>query len=334
MFIPFIAMVKGDYVLARLMLSEKACNIDRAPSWDDLYPQSIFSQVIVLKAHIIDHIRYFLPWKNKRSPDRILKIVRLLKSKHEYNFAQLNKRVLGFVCESNVAPPPSGYISYYEDKHEAFNVNRQLGWKAKQKNIYKLIKKIRPKRVLDIGANTGWFSILAERLGAEVIATDIDESSIDTLYLYSKKNRCKILPLLLSFDDLSKEFYGLDYNDPLYKARNLKTRPLFLPATKRLESDVVLLLALLHHLIIGQDKSLKEIFNILSILTKKVLIVEYVSLKDKVMDAESSFFKNLRHYNVKNYNIDLVIKEGKKHFSQVEIFNSNPGTRKLLVFKK
>ena len=332
--IPFMAMVKRDYVLARLLLSEKACSRGVSPSWNDLYPKFIFSQIFFLKTHIINYISYFLTRKNKRFSNQTLNLLRLLKSKHKDKFIEFNKRVLDFVYGSNVTPLSNGYASYYENKNEAFNVNSQLEWHAKQKNVYKVIKNIRPKRVLDIGANTGWFSILAEKLGAEVIATDIDESLIDTLYLYSKENKRKILPLLLSFNNLSKQFYCSNHDDPIYKDRNLKTDFLFLPATKRLKSDVVLLLALLHHLIIGQHKGLKEIFNILSILTKKVLIVEYVGLKDKVMDPKSSFFKNLPNYNAKNYNIDLVIEEGKKHFNKVEILNSNPSTRKLLVFKK
>ncbi len=321
--IPLIIMIRKDYSSARKMLSERACNCNRrAPSWLDLLltPKTFLSRFrgYVTSIKFVNNVN----------------VHRFLYSKRGDGFIDFCRYLADLIDKTDVTPPRSSYVSYYEDKKENFLIDKQSEWKDKQKNIHHFISKTRPKRVLDLGANTGWFSILAESHGAEVIATDIDESSIDSLYLYSKNNKFKILPLRMSFDDLTKEIYGIMDNDPVYQDRDFKSNPLFISAVERLKSDMVLALGLAHHLTLGEGKEIDEVFKILSRLADKTLVLEFVDLKDNLIQGEPSFFKNLNKYTTDTYNLEIFINSGKKFFKDIDILNSHPDNRKLLVFNK
>lgn len=327
--IPFMAMVAKKYDQARVLLSEKACNCG-TPSWMDL------DNGIITTLSIVDALKSFLNFispilpKNSR---QIITLRNILDLAGVGDFTDFTNRILEFVTAMDVTPPRSGYLSYYEDKKEKFDFDEQSAWNNKQINVYNIVNSHKPVTVLDIGANTGWFSILSEKLGAHVVALDIDESSIDSLYLYSKENKLNILPLLMPFDGLTKEIYGIDDKLPMYQGRDFKKTPLFLPATRRLKSEIVLCLGLLHHLILGMGKTIDEVLRILSDVTESILVLEYVDLEDEMIRSEPSFFKNLEK-GKQCYQADNVLEAGNKYFDKIEIFPSHPETRKLFVFQK
>ena len=225
-----------------------------------------------------------------------------------------------------------GYATYYSKKKEFFSLSDQAEWGNKQKNIYKILKQLEPQSVLDLGANTGWFSLLAESIGAEVVATDIDEASVNILYGYVKQNKLNILPLVLPFEDYVK-------NSRLSKS--------YVPAIKRMKADVVLCLALIHHLVFMSELTLEQIFPILADITKQTLVLEFVTLDDEqvqnaltnraIYKSQKEFDKGRRifaTYGQKNYNLKTIMSIGMQYFSSVEILESHPDTRKLLVFSK
>lgn len=217
-----------------------------------------------------------------------------------------------------------GYVTYYADKHEDFSLESQQDWQAKQKNVYTVLQDIKPQTVLDVGSNSGWYSRLAAHLGAHVIATDIDEACLDFQYYHAKKNQLNLVPLVQSFEKLADD-----------------------KVAARVQSDVTMCLALIHHLVFLGGMTLDEIFSILAKVTKKVLILEFVALEDETIQhaiKHPTFFKNinihqkaihiLETYGYKHYNEKNIIKEGSKFFKSVQILNSSPKTRQLLIFTK
>ena len=72
----------------------------------------------------------------------------------------------------------------------------------------------------------------------------------------------------------------------------------------------------------------------LSNVTNKQLIVEFVDLSDELIVNEPSFFPNLSKFTLENYNLDECIRIGMKYFLDVNILESHPESRKILVFKK
>lgn len=316
MLIPLIVMSRKDFSSARHMLFEKACNRGNvAPCWNDLFENKgqarffkNFIKTLVLKYQVNSCLKKSLP--------------------------DTCKTMLSIVNQIDAEPAKSGYSSYYDLKSENFNIDGLSTWKNKQKNVYSIIAKLRPKTVLDLGANTGWFSVLAAKEGANVISTDIDESCANVLYNFAKNANLNILSLVLSFEDLAKVGYGVADSDSVYKDRNFKNNPLFLPATQRFNSELVLCLALIHHLVLGQGQSIEHVVKILESLTQKSLIIEFVGLDDNLIKQEPLFFKNLYKHNHDSYNINILVKEGLKYFSSYEILDSQPDSRKLVVFNK
>lgn len=169
---------------------------------------------------------------------------------------------------------------------------------------------------------------------AKVVSIDIDESSIDDLYLHSRNNKLNITPLILSFDDLTKKIHGIPDDNNEFNSKESQVSPLFLPAVERLQSEIVLALGLVHHLTLGEGKEIDEVLSILSDLTNKVLILEFIELSDEKIQESPDFFKYIKNYSIENYNTELFLEAGKKYFKDVEILESYPSTRKLLVFKK
>jgi SAM-dependent methyltransferase len=246
----------------------------------------------------------------------------------------LEKNLLEYVHTLEVAPPgdihpykKGGYTSYYKHKNEEFVFHDRSEWLDKQKNIYNLLDRYNPTQVLDLGACTGWFSFLAENMGAKVIATDVDETVIDHIYNSASKHHLNILPLIIPFEDL------LEHSE----AENV-----------RLKSDMVLCLALIHHLVLVSNLKLEQIFETLHRLSGRVLVVEYVDLADDVLrnvykdpsvffkteEGQKKFLTTWNTYAKEHYNLDALVNEGKKYFESVTILESHPQKRKLLVFTR
>ena len=68
------------------------------------------------------------------------------------------------------------------------NTNTRVRWET-IKNLSEL-KSLRGKKVLDLGAGLGFFSVRFAEFGAEVLAIDVDKSSLEYL---SRNFNIKIL---------------------------------------------------------------------------------------------------------------------------------------------
>lgn len=152
----------------------------------------------------------------------------------------------------------SGWDNYYS---ETISRNNYLG--EKEKIFRNIIDKIDADSVLDLGANDGYFSKIFAEKGTQVIAVDSNSRSICALYESGTKN---VLPLLLDVANPSPSI-GL----------NNAERPAF---HKRIRTDVVVALALIHHLIIGRNISLDVLAAWLSDISK-ILIIEFVPREDE-----------------------------------------------------
>ena len=331
MLIPLIAMSNKKYTQARTMLSEKACNMGNSqPELIEAYEENYIQFNGIIRS-LKKYLKNLLVHRNKYN--EINSFLNSYKNKNAPIFIDFIKDMHKFVISLDVTPPNSGYASFYDEKGEHFDYSNNHSWGNKQKNVYKVLKNEKPSSVIDVGANTGWFSFLAEKTGARVIALDIDNSCINSIYRLSKQNNNSILPLVISFDDLTKEYYGTSIDTIKYADRNYKDVPLFLSPIDRFQGDLVMCLGLLHHLILGMGLDIALVFKVLSKMTKKSILLEFVDINDPMIIGETSFFRNLYKYDKSNYNIDIIIKNGDKFFKKVEVLDSHPETRKLIYFK-
>jgi hypothetical protein len=306
--LPLLFMARRQYGLAREMLSSRSCNTGgKPPSWRELLPPPRVRRLGALKRYL----------RSVFDGATLLSTRRAAKRRDSGDFGRTINEIAGMVRRLDVTPPISGYSSYYDEKKEAHSLSDLASFLPKQKVVHGILSEKRPNSVLDIGANTGWYSVLAASLGAGVIALEEDESCVDILYRRAKRQGLTILALKCSFADLSA-----------------KIHPMYRPGAERLGAGLVLVLGLVHHLVLGEGRPIEDVFAILSKLAAKTLVLEFIALDDDKIRESPHFFPNLRKYHSSNYNLEKTIEAGRRYFTSVEVRASHPATRTILVFDK
>ena len=235
----------------------------------------------------------------------------------------------------DVALKASNYTTYYDEKKEDFNFHPSPEWKPKQWAVYDALQKFKPPTVLDIGSNTGWFSILAARGGARVLALDNDAACMDLLYRKAKQERLPIQTVVMDFTTPTPEVpahVSLENSARRRLSRFRSNGPLLRSSAQRMQSDFVLALAILHHLVLGSGMTLDDAIKVLASYTREILLMEFVSREDPLVAGEPQFFK--AHYRNPNGFEDYTEYECRKRltrfFQKVES-KKLTGTRSLFV---
>jgi SAM-dependent methyltransferase len=324
--VPLLEMGRRQFCTARTQLARQACNAGNgAPRLGRTSPYQ----------HLLGLLKTLLGIGNNWTPEISIRLHsrRTFGARGGDDFNWRISRLCELVRDLDVSPPTSAYTRYYELKNENFDVVDKSSWKPKQRAVYQVLEETLPRRVLDIGANTGWYSALAERQGAEVIALDVDESSIESLYRRSRRQGLRILSLNIPFAELETQVFGRPDADER-AGRDYTHNPLFMKATERLKADVVLCLGLLHHLVLGEGQSLDRVFTILDQLTLRTLLLEFVGLGDPLVRGEPSFFPCIERYSESTYSLGAVISAGLKRFKTHRVLDSDPIGRRLVVFER
>jgi len=124
--------------------------------------------------------------------------------------------------------------------------------------------------VHDLGANTGRFSRIALQHAGLVVSHDIDELAVEQNYLANRGKESKpLLPLVL---DLTNPSPAIGWHN--------EERASF---KDRCKADVLLALALIHHLAISNNTPLSKVADSFAQLTS-VLIIEFVPKGDSQVD--------------------------------------------------
>ena len=216
----------------------------------------------------------------------------------------------------------SSYSTYYRNKGEAVDWRYSENWNKKQKAVHNALDSYAIDTVLDVACNTGWYSLMAEKLGKKVVAFDIDEACIEELYIQVKENKLDILPLVMNFTKLTEDQFSMHDG-----------KKVLMNAFSRLRADCVMALGILHHLVLGAGMSFKEAFEPLIKLTKKQLLIEFIDSNDDVIKNEPEFFP--AYFNDKRilamYSIEAAIEILKESGFAVSVLDSHPSTRKILI---
>jgi ribosomal protein L11 methylase PrmA len=140
----------------------------------------------------------------------------------------------------------------------------------KKKLVAGFIKEARPDSLWDLGANTGTFSRLASAMGINTVSFDKDPSAVEMNYLAAvAREETSILPLLIDLTNPS----------PMIGWANRERMDLF----ERGPADMVLGLALIHHLAISENVPLGMIADFCSRLANWA-VIEFVPKGDKKVD--------------------------------------------------
>lgn len=151
--------------------------------------------------------------------------------------------------------------SQWKDYHGKFYDSiENVSYPNRFKRLLEIIKKLdNIDTAIDLAGNEGYFSILmSKELSLKnIILVDYDDNAINSAYLNIKKLKIQnVTPLLLNF----------------------MFTPDLVGTSKRLKSDLVVSLAVTHHLILTGKFSLAAIFERLLMFSNNYVIVEFMPL--------------------------------------------------------
>jgi protein-L-isoaspartate O-methyltransferase len=138
----------------------------------------------------------------------------------------------------------------------------------KQAVVTGWLEKLRAKRVLDVGANTGDYSQMAADGGAKVVSIDKAPEALSLLYRRASSKRADVQPLLV---DLMRPTPSIGWRNGEHAS--------FLDRAAG-QFDVILFLAVIHHVVINDRVPLEKLFELLATLTTGAAIVEFVARED------------------------------------------------------
>jgi len=173
---------------------------------------------------------------------------------------------------TRLAPAPRQ--SAWSDYMGSDNNYTQEHFQAKERFVKQALEEFLPGRVLDVGCNTGHFSALAARRGASVVSIDYDSVVVGNLWRNARQEKLDILPLVVN---LTRPSPGIGWCN--------RECPPFLERAGG-AFDLVLMLAVLHHMVVTERVPLADILSLAASLTTSLLLIEFVG-------PEDSMFKRL-----------------------------------------
>ena len=218
---------------------------------------------------------------------------------------------LKIIIESIAIPlPKTEWSDYYMDFPP---LSPSPQWTLKHETVHQVLRDLKPETVLEIGSNRGWYSQLAASLGSQVVSLDVDETAVTQLYIDAKKARQRILPLIMDF-----KFFT--------PARGCFCET-YLAASERFMCDLVLAIALTHHLVFKQHLSFEAIAHGLALFTKRWLLVEF-------KPREYTHLRNWLSESYSWYTLESFVKALRACFQNVRIVSVEPESSVLLLCEK
>jgi len=186
----------------------------------------------------------------------------------------------------------------------------------KRHQVRHMVQRVAPRLVWDLGANTGVFSEIAANEGAYVISWDVDAVAVEKHYLtLRQKDQGSILPLVL---DLANPNGGMGWANA--ERDSLEARG---------PVDLVMALALIHHLVISNHVPLHLIAAFFSRLGK-TLLIEFVPKTDSQVQRLLATRKDIfEAYTQENFEAEFG-----HYFELMECASVKESERTLYLFKR
>lgn len=207
-------------------------------------------------------------------------------------------------------PFKGNWESYYEEGDVPYLIDKErimIAW----------LGDLKPGTVIDLGANTGRFAVLAAKYAKQVIAVDKDAYCIDLAQDTIEKDSLANITALNA--DLAQPSPGLGVMNREYPS-----------LAERGHSDMALGLALVHHLCIDMNISLAQIAEMFAAFSDEYAIVEFVPADD---EKAAQLIAN-RGGIFTGYSEELFVTTFSVYFDQVKETAVGATKRKLYLFKK
>jgi SAM-dependent methyltransferase len=216
--------------------------------------------------------------------------------------------------------------AYNIDKHwqgyYEHDIESPIYLNQKEEIIKKWLNELKPKTVIDLGANTGRFSFLAAKEVEQAIALESDYNCVDAIESAIDKAALKNITVMQmdlaettpSFGILEKE-----YSSIFKRLSNIHLSP-----------SLIMALAIVHHLHISNFLSFVQIAELLAKFNSKYLIIEFVPIQDsKVQLLIKNKQKDFSSYTQENFTTALL-----EYFKLMEIKKIEGSDRELLFLEK
>lgn len=234
----------------------------------------------LFRAHLdgipLDLASRMLPWRTRTKPG-LLTHLHLHATAQSHESAKgggrsrvskvallaLIESLRGTIAGLDWSPTGTTWADYYRQTNYTDDAMRE-----KMRLVGEFIGSVGRRRGVcwDLGANTGRFSRLAAEHGYETVAWDIDPAAVESAYRQVRtENETRILPLL---QDLTNPTPGLGWAGT--------ERMSF---AERGPADILLALALIHHLVIGGNVPLRAVSEMFANLGEW-LVIEFVPPTD------------------------------------------------------
>ena len=255
-----------------------------------------------------------------KTPTRsILHIIRKYREKREINripkddiISRQNAINSLISCVDSIEFQRTLHWDYYKDLFSFPSFDDPSIWSRKNRYVEKIVKMTNPQLVLDIGSNRGWYSLLAAKQGADVVAFEIDELLTSYLYLDAKDQDLSVHPLVINFLWPSPSIGLLEY---------------WPSAKERFQSDMVIALALIHHLVHREGMQFDHIIEGFSLFNNSWLLTEFIEMGDEHLSKWA-------HHEYDWYTLDNFLTSLEKRYEVIQMKKSDPKTRSLIFCKK
>jgi hypothetical protein len=185
-------------------------------------------------------------------------------------------------------------------------------YSQKQQSMDQLLSEIPPGRLLDVGANAGWYSLLAAEHGHAVTAIDVDDGALRALYLQARARGRPVLPLKMDFMRPTGSS-GLGLACPA--------------APQRLRSGTVMALATVHRLVGRQGATLEQFAWVLDMFAADRAIVEFIPRNDSDVASWPLATESW-------YDAAALVSAMAPYFRLVKTMPSSPAPRTILLFAR
>ncbi len=244
------------------------------------------------------HIHLHSKYSGKNGPIEIVKnknkgfSKEKIKSLHKMIFKQILKWETAYQYDNH-------WQNYYEQ-----NIESDIYLAHKENTIKEWLEKTKPKSILDLGANTGKFSFIAANYSPLVIALEEDDNCVDAIEKEIQKQ--KLHNVFTLTGNLAKP-------SPSLGLLNSATESIY----KRGYSEMVLGLALTHHLHFTNKMSFDLIGELLNKFSSKYVIVEFIEkedskvqfiINDKTVELESYALENFKKSFLKFFTINNEVR--------------------------
>jgi hypothetical protein len=251
--------------------------------YPDGIPLDICLQLLPLKARFNLHVYLHLVLQSRLSAKHPVKPAAGKQHFSRKKMDILLKGLIGFVEGLRMKPAASTWDKYYDE-----TILSQDYLHQKKMLVRSFLENIPMSTLLDLGANDGAFTLLFQQRDIQIIAVDADNNCIERLYAYCRSNQIRnVLPLI---GNLAYPSSGVGWNNEERTS---------LP--NRLQADVCMALALIHHLAITHHIPMDSILRFMHHRCR-YLLIEFVPKEDpKVQELLANRADIFEHYHLSEF---------------------------------